>query len=306
LPMNQPLLNGRDEAGNPEIQDGYHFGAHYTGTYVDPDLASLILAPTAFEITLKCAKFLIQQVLGTDNPSSVGNEFAKVSPLLSGLKKIIMMFECQENPDNLHQNGYKFFFVYPLAKVSERRSVESIRKHMAAKKIDPVEQFSNLFMTPPRDNEEVFPGEDGIYNHMPLPDLEKTDGYAVFAIRKEEVERVLKGPVEPSGDEFLAEIARIEKLEESRFGPLPPPEAVKPLAIMPPPAQLALPAPEVVAPVAPVAPANGKRSAAKADEPAPATTKRELTQKGRKKTVVPAPVVEEEPQVEEEDLGNLD
>jgi hypothetical protein len=303
LPMNQPLLNGRDEAGNPEIQDGYHFGAHYTATYVDPDLASIITAPTAFEITLRCAKFLIQLVLGTDNPSSIGSEFAKIAPLLVGLKKVINMFECQENPDTLHQNGYKFFFVYPLAKVSERRSVESIRKHIAAKKIDPVEQFSALFMKPPQGEEELFHGEDAIFNHMPLPDLDKTDGYVVFAIRKEEVERVLKGPVEPSGDEFLAEIARIEKLEEAKFGPLPVPP-VKPLAIMPPPQQLALAAPEPV--VAPVAPANGKRTITKADEPAPATTKREIPQKGRKKTVAPPPVVEEEPQVEEEDVSNLD
>jgi hypothetical protein len=233
---------------------------------------------------------LLGLVLGTDNPSTVVNEFSKLSPLVTGLKKLINMFECQENPDILESLGYVPYLVYPLAKVSERRSVESIRKHMATKKIDPVQQFSTMFMTPPPGgDEETYSGEDKIYNHMPLPDLEKTDSYCVFALRKEEVERVLRGPPELDEAAFTAELDRIEKEEEAKYGPLPDVPA-RPLAIMPPPAQLALPAPEVAP--APAAPPKGKRLPTTPVE-APAPSKPEApAKKVRKHADVPPPVAE--------------
>ena len=249
--FNESLLNSRDEQGNP--QTGFHYGAQYNATYIDPDLASMVLSPNAFQISLECVILLNRVALGNENPSNTTSEYAKTSPLLSGTRPVINEFECNEDPKVLQEKGYSFWLVYAMAKQSERAVALKIRKYITANKLDPVKEFSKIFMTPPKVDEPK-EGEDHIYDNMPVPDFEKTDSYCVFAIKNTEVDRVLKGPPELPMDEFLAEVARIQAAELVKYGPLPPvPDeparpAAPPAAVVPAQPAVVETTPEVVKP----------------------------------------------------------
>jgi len=200
---------------------------------VDPDLATLVLSPSAFEINIDCVKFFLRTVLATEDPSLQDNECAKSNPLNKGSKRVVNMFECNEKPEILVQNGYLFFLVFHLTKFSERKTAKSVRDAIIKQGLDEKTKFSELFMRDP--NIVVEDDSNADFRHMPMPDVDKTDSYVIFAIRKEEVERARAGPPELSADQFAEEVNRISEAEAKKYGALPPATSQAPKTMPPPP-----------------------------------------------------------------------
>lgn len=219
LPANQPMLNPRKSNG--EMAMGVDFAVQYYQFYHAPELASLILSQTAFQINLACVKVLMRAALGFEDPStaSIADEYRN-NPLNSGNRNVINMFETTERPDNLEQN-YDFFLIYATDE-SAYTSISSTREDLAAAKLDEVATWSAIFSASPKIKDpakELFK-----LNSLPKPDFSKpsnSDKYCVFAVRKTEVARVRAGLPEMPLDAFAKRMIEIDNEETAKFGPLP-------------------------------------------------------------------------------------
>lgn len=221
LPANQPMRN--PIKANGETQMGIDYAIQCYQFYHQPDLTTIITSPTAFQINLDCAKVLMRNALGYDDPSSVAlPEDIRNNPLNSGTRNVINLFETTERPDNLERD-YNFYLIYATDE-SAFTSIESTRADLAAAKLDPVETWSKIFSAPPKIKDpakELFK-----LNSLPKPDFNNranVDKFCVFAVRKTEVAKVNEGPVafEMPVNDFVTRMMELNDEETKKYGPLP-------------------------------------------------------------------------------------